>query len=278
MQALQAGEVDLVPSVSPEQLGELDYYVPTDAPAWTAFVKLNAHDSLLSDQKVREALNYAVDKESIVDGLFAGYATPLACQFQGSQPFANKELEPWPYDPEKAKELIEEAGATGKKLTIDWSTGLWTLDRQVGQLVQQELSETGLDVTIRFNPPESQLEKVYEAGASAGQGQFTGTSDALGDASRSIGLFLPSEGLISIYTNKALDAKIAAAEINSDADARAAAYREIMADSCEQAAVLYLYEWDEIFGLSNRLTWNPGANSTGGRWYYEEMTVVEPCS
>jgi peptide/nickel transport system substrate-binding protein len=276
LQAMQAGEADLVPTVSPDQLGQLDHYVPSEGPVWSSFARLNSHDDLLSDQKVREALNYAVDKQAIVDGLFAGFGEVSPCQVAGFQPDADRSLEPYPYDPEKAKELVEEAGATGKKLTIDWSSGYFTMDRPLGELLQEQLGQTGLDVTVRFNPGEKHLEKAFVTGADGDQATYFGSTDPLGDISRNVILWLKGEGPVSVYENKQLDAKIAAAETEEDTTKRSERFREVLADACDQAALLYLVDWADLFALSDRLTWNPGVYSTGGRWAFDDMTVVEP--
>jgi peptide/nickel transport system substrate-binding protein len=138
------------------------------------------------------------------------------------------------------------------------------------------LSATGLDVKIAFLPYEKLIEHLYVTGEKAGQALFIGASNPLGDISHNPVQFLPTDGVVSVYSNKQIDKEIKGAEVETDPKVRQEKFEEVLGTACEQAAMLDTIEWKEIFGFSNRLTWNPGVYSTGGRWSYDDMTVVEP--
>ena len=110
---IQSGQVQVAEAIPPENVRELRR-VPgvtvTVKPALRTFgMGINLNRPALQDIRVRQALNYAVNKELIVKALFQGNATvlrsPLAPQTAGYV-----EVGPWPYDPPKARRLLDEAG------------------------------------------------------------------------------------------------------------------------------------------------------------------------
>jgi len=82
------------------------------AELWTRNVTFNMDLEKFQDKSVRQAFNYAIDEDLIIEKLAAGKAYPAAGWLPTSSPAYNPDLEPYGYDPEKAKELMEEAGYT----------------------------------------------------------------------------------------------------------------------------------------------------------------------
>jgi len=111
------------------------------------------------DRRVRQAVSYAIDTEAIVNEIYAGFAT------QASQPLPpnvlghNEDLEPYPYDPEQAQSLLEEAGY-GDGFSFELATfqnprGYNPSPIQTAETVASNLSEIGIDATINqqsFSP------------------------------------------------------------------------------------------------------------------------------
>lgn len=115
---LETGEVDLapIPISSAEQLAGVEGVSVIEVPAGTQSTMFCIGytynpESPCDDQRVREALSLAIDRQAIADAVYLGFAIPAAAYMAGPGAFGNPEdLEPVPYDPERAQELLAEAG------------------------------------------------------------------------------------------------------------------------------------------------------------------------
>lgn len=128
---------------------------------WWAFHLNNSHE-LFEDVRVRQAISHAIDKQTIIDNVFLGFATegtgPL---IPALEPYYNPDVKTYPFDPEKAKELLAEAGwkdtdgdgildKDGKPFRFEISSiqGNSTIERS-SIIIQQNLKDIGLDPYIR---------------------------------------------------------------------------------------------------------------------------------
>ena len=153
--ALQAGTVDLVYGLLPSQVKGVEANaknkVMTEPSTRVAAIWLDTLDNkYLKDPKVRQALNYAVDRQSIVSGTLQGFGETLATivpdSFEGHDP----SLKPYPYDPEKAKKLLAQAGySDGFPLTIMVPTGRYILGPEIVQVIASQLNAVGVKTTIQ---------------------------------------------------------------------------------------------------------------------------------
>ena len=150
--ALKAGDVDVafLPPASEVNALKNDpnikVYTPlTNRVLFIAFLP----NGPLADPKVRQALNYAVDKEAIVKNIMFGLASPLKApvpdHFFGFCP-----QQPYEYNPEKAKQLLAEAGyPDGFKMVLFHPVGRYLQDKQIAEAIQAYLAEIGVEVELR---------------------------------------------------------------------------------------------------------------------------------
>ena len=118
---------------------------------------LAEHESPLQDKRVRQALNYAIDKEAIVNSLFFGKAKMLKGQvLREAQLGFNPELDDYPYDPEKAKAMLAEAGyPDGFEIPFKFPSGRYAQDREVSEAIAGMLSQVGVKTNmISLEPGE----------------------------------------------------------------------------------------------------------------------------
>lgn len=151
--ALMSGDVDLVVNIPVDFVDKVKasgstYLSQTYAGATDVF--LMGNDEALKKREVRLALNLAVDRKSMIDTLFRGFARPIA---QGAAPTDfgyNPNIKDYPYDPEQAKKLLAEAGyAKGLSIVVQSSNGYILGDTLVVEAVVEMLKKVGVDAQPR---------------------------------------------------------------------------------------------------------------------------------
>ncbi|MGB3307780.1 MAG: ABC transporter substrate-binding protein [Thermomicrobiales bacterium] len=181
VQSLTTGEVDICP-LSPSQAVTMTRDNPDFAinavgiPAFSFYITNMdpAHTEMFSDVKVRQALYYAIDRELLVETVYLGYATVVDsyAQTPGSPGYAPDQMETvYTYDPEKAKQLLDEAGWTvvsdgkrskdGKPLSFEviYDESDAT-DQQMIPYFQEAWGDLGIDVQTAAMPFPSIIETV----------------------------------------------------------------------------------------------------------------------
>ncbi|VXA90861.1 ABC transporter substrate-binding protein [Citricoccus sp. K5] len=153
-QTLQAGQGDAIEGLSSvtliEQAQENQNLTTTPgAPTSPYVIQLNTRQAPFDDKKAREAIYYATDFEAINEGLFGGQGDMSQSFTASGGLFHEPEVEGYrTYDPEKARELVEEIGG----LTVELGTTDIVTARQVTTALQTQWQEAGIDVTIDSKP------------------------------------------------------------------------------------------------------------------------------
>jgi len=124
------------------------------------YLGFNLKRKPFDDVRIRQAINYAIDKQEIIDGVLLGLGLPVASPYKPGTRWSNPELHPYPYDPKKAIALLKEAGfedhdhdgildKDGQPLTFEILTNQNKEREMSAVLVQRRLKEIGIDVKIR---------------------------------------------------------------------------------------------------------------------------------
>lgn len=167
LQGLLAGEFDIIDTpTSPDfDLIEANPSLTlVRAPSGLVNVAtLNTRREVLSDPRVRQALNYAVDKETILEVAYGG-GVLVGTFMEAGSPWLPEDVQPYPYDPERARALLQEAGVPS-----GWRVDLvlpQAYDEHItaGQMLQGMLGEVGVNAEIRLIEWGVWLAEVY-AGA-----------------------------------------------------------------------------------------------------------------
>src|SRR5690606_32605416 len=115
---LKSGQYDLITNLPPNDVSQAPQSAAIQGQE-NPIIILDADDGITADSNVRLALNLALDKQAIADVVYGGYAVPVDGQLLAPSILGhNDEIGAFPYDPEQAKQLIEEAGVAGQTITL----------------------------------------------------------------------------------------------------------------------------------------------------------------
>lgn len=246
---LEAGEADVILRVTPEERDRLaqepGISVTTVQTVRTMYLALNMKSGPFEDVRIRQAANYAVDKQAIIDYILGG-GTEVVDNPIAPGIFGYNEGHAYEYDPAKARQLLEEAGETSPQVTIWAPAARFPQGVEVVQFIQQQLQEVGFVVDLQiwgdypayldtFNSQMAEQDAVFMGwAASSLDGEVALRQTFYGGRA---GMFINTGG----YSNPAVDRLIDAAQSTSDQEARKRLYGEaselIMAD----APWLFLY-------------------------------------
>ena len=123
------------------------------------YMGFNLKHKPFDDRRVRLAINYAIDKQEIIDGVYLGLGINIASPYKPGTRWSNPTLQPYPYDPAKARGLLKEAGFVmssqgilerdGKPFSFEIVTNQNKEREKSAVLIQRRLKEVGIDVQIR---------------------------------------------------------------------------------------------------------------------------------
>ena len=149
---LETGGIDVAIDISPDNLKTLEGIAGVDirqvqSGRRVAIAIRSSGVEPLDNPLVRQALNYAVNWDSINRNILSGIGTRMATWV--TSPFENPELEPYPYDPDKAKEMLAEAGlADGFEVTLEVPIARYLKGEDICQAIAADLENIGIDVNL----------------------------------------------------------------------------------------------------------------------------------
>ncbi|MCI0518913.1 MAG: ABC transporter substrate-binding protein [Chloroflexi bacterium] len=258
--AIQTGEVDIVGRLSAEEAASLEGVAgvkvltyPVTRVYYIAFNNMTTGlDQPTMDAKVRQAMNYAVDIQAIIDSLFGGDAKQ-ATGFVATGELGYGAVQPFPYDPEKAKALLAEAGyADGFSMDFACPAGAYTNFEEVCQAIQGYLSEVGIqtDLEIMESAQYWDLEAKKELPPLFGDSW----SETMGEAyNRMTGALFGADAAYSSWSDETIINTLKEISITVDEAARKKLYEDLQVYMQENPPFIYLYEPMAFEAVSDRV-------------------------
>jgi peptide/nickel transport system substrate-binding protein len=145
---LEAGTVDVITHVPPHMVPTLKAkgFQVIQIPS-TRVIYIGINVERIPDVRVRQALNLAIDKNAIVQRILEGAGSVATAPISPAV-FGYTKLDPYPYDPARARALIREAGWEGRELVFITPQGRYLRDREIASAVQASLEAIGLKVRV----------------------------------------------------------------------------------------------------------------------------------
>ncbi|BCQ34063.1 MULTISPECIES: glutathione ABC transporter substrate-binding protein GsiB [Erwinia] len=197
------------------------------------YISFNVTQKPFDNPKVREAINYAINREALAKVAFAGYATPatgiVPPSIQYSQSYPAPE-----YNPAKARELLKEAGYPNGFTTALWSSHNHSTAQKVLQFTQQQLAQVGIKVELTAMDAGQRAAQVEDKGQkeSGVRMFYTGWSASTGEANWALTPLFATQSWpptifnTAFYSNTQVDKDLADALNTTDGEKKAALYKD----------------------------------------------------
>lgn len=259
---IATGEADIAPNIALQDATDpaMDFSYPNSE---TVYLRIDHETAPLNDKRVREALNYAVDRTAFVGTILADGTLLATGMTPPSTIGYNTDLEPFPYDPEKARALLEEAAADGvptdTTITLIGRTGNFGNVLETMEALLQMFQDAGFNMELQMYEV-AEWENFYskpfaeDRGPSMVQAQH---DNANGDPVFSMYFKYACEGLQSGVCDETIDSMIAEATALTGAD-REAKWKELFAYIHQESVTdVLLFHMVGFSRVGSRLDFEP---------------------
>jgi len=273
---LLTGGIDLAVNIPPDDIERIESSEDTtvmSAPSQRVmlFVLRTQGDYPTADPKVREAIELAIDKEAIIESVLEGHAVPTRTRVTPGNFGANEELyDTQLYDPERARELLEEAGyADGVNIKLSSPSGRYLKDRESVELMVAMLQEVGINADVEFlewsafSTPYSnkEFEDVF----------FIAYGNSMFDGSQALQrLELEMAAGETDYDNPEVEELLSEAMNNMDEDSRLEQYQKAQEIISEDRPIIPLFQVESIYGVNDRINFEPELSEM---LYVDDITI-----
>lgn len=263
---LQTGETDFAYPLPYEQAAALEgnpkLKVTTGPSIIVRYISFNMLQKPFDNLKVRQAINYAINKEALAKVAFGGYAAPAEGVVPQGVLYAHK-MPAWPYDPAKARQLLKEAGYPNGFESVLWGAYTTTTSQKTIQFVQQQLAQVGIKLAVQALEPGQRTEWVQtapDAKTAKVRMYYAGWSASTGEADWALRPLLATEAWppklnnTAYYSNPVVDGAIAKALKSTNDKEKADLYREAQEQIMKDLPWAPLVTEKNLYATSKRLS------------------------
>jgi peptide/nickel transport system substrate-binding protein len=258
--ALMGGQVDIARNVPPSLIKQIESNPKLRVAK--ASSGLNIHftldtlvDGPMKDARVRQAINYGVDKDAIIKSVLEGNGNPVGSPLTPVMFGYDANVKPYPYDPERAKKLLADAGfPQGISITLNAPSGRYLKDKEVAEAISGQLAKVGIKAQVVTHEWGSYVTKWPDGLSPMYMLGWAGTWDA-------DGIMFPllrSGQRFARYNNPEFDRLIELGRTTLDTNERKKIYSQASKLAHDDATWLFLWNNVDIYGVSKQIAdWEP---------------------
>ena len=257
--ALTSGDLDIVPLLPPslvERLGTVSGITVSKVDSnRVLYLGFDVTNPLLSNQKLRQAIDHAIDREAITTRLLRGLGKPIG------QPVApvtfgyDPAIKTPAYDVELAKRLVKESGYNGEPIPFQYPNNRYAFGQEVAQAVQGYLSAVGIN--LQMQAMEYSAFFPLWAGRKLNSVHMFAFGPSIMDAELPLGSLYESGSSRGYWNDRKIDELIAAQRAESDPAKRRAIIGQIWKASAEFVPYSMLYNEVQAYGIRSGVKWQP---------------------
>ena len=258
---LLSGRADIITGVPPSDVGRInsepDVSVATVPSLRSVWMTMNTQKAPLDDIRVREAINLAVDMDSIIQYILEGNAVRLATIFGPTVFGYVDDLAPIEYDPERARQLLAEAGY-GDGLTINMFSyeGRLVRDREVIEAIATQLADVGINVNLQFLEFDQILNYIRGYSDDVDMMIWSNANND-SDANYNLSRNFYSGANAGYWNRPELDALIEQGLRELDPEKRAGIYRKALELIRSEWPILFMYAQVDLYGVREGVPFTP---------------------
>jgi peptide/nickel transport system substrate-binding protein len=218
------------------------------------------------DVRVRQSANYAVNREAVVNNILEGYGELLHGPFASSWLGYDPNLQPYPYDPARARQLLAEAGyPNGVDAAFDISNGVFLRDREIAEALAAQLAEVGIRVQL---VPTERAKLISDWLSGVGDGITSAQWGAAADPDPLLSWTFYKRP--AHKPDEQLNALVEQTQRTVDPDQRKRLLQEFGHYVQDQAYWLFIHAQDEFYARRKGIPWEPtpdGQSYSNMRYY-----------
>ena len=276
--AVQAGDVHLAVGLSADSADDMPKLFVRDEGIEYPYLRIKNYEGPLGDYpELRIAIAHALNTEDYIEFIYEGQAGRANCHIFGSGVFGhNPDISDRAYDPDMARQIIEDSGYQGEEISFLANGTRWTKFDELSEAIAADLDAVGLNIDFQLLAWEVWLFDEFllppipddEGKQVTGDIFLSSSSNELQDGAR-LGSYIGNT-VTSSYLDDTLVGMLEAAASELDAVAREDMYHEIMAYNCDNVGILPLLTYLSVNGGADNLSWIPRYDDTTR---VEDMTL-----
>ncbi|MGE5303577.1 MAG: ABC transporter substrate-binding protein [Alphaproteobacteria bacterium] len=254
-------EVDIISNVPPESAGRVTGRARIESTRTINIMFLGMHTSVpqFRNKFVRQAVNYAIDREALTKDVLKGYAYPMDAPVGPDQYGYSREIGPkYKYDPAKARQLLAQAGyANGFEVEFLVPLGQYNKVKDVAEVIGGMLNAVGIHAKLRTQDQDSGFAAIREGKV----GMYIFGRGAVVDPSEYLHQYFHTGVTKRLnFSDPRVDAALDAEQASFDPAQRVKLLQKAMSLLMEEAPVAWLYQYQGLQGVSNDFDFkaNPG--------------------
>ncbi len=260
--SLLAGETDLIVNVPPEDISDVEEADNADSEFLPSirsiFLVLNDAHTPFDDQQFRQAMNYAVDVEAIIESQLNEFGAPTSQPTLEGHAGYNPDVDRYPYDPDEAERLIDESGHDGEEITLHVPVGRYLGGVNVAESAAGQIDELdNVSCSVERRDFSALVGELIDPDQEVSPGFFLiGWGNPTFDADYTMTPWFRDDGDFQHFNDDEIQSLLSQADNEADPDARDSILQDANARANEIASWVFLHQQFSIYGTSDRIDWD----------------------
>lgn len=277
--ALRAGDVDLavraplewVQRLKKNEIKGVSYVeIPYAGLYRMAF---NVARPPLNNKKLRQAIAYAVDKRELIQAALAGFGTPIVQKYPKGHVWYFEDIPPLSYDPNKAKELLKEAGYSGEMIGL--SIGMTGVYPTMASVLQAQLKRVGINIKVEMLEPGAESQRTrsgdFDSHVGAGGYRLDPSDTYSGDYGCEADLTKRINNMMG-YCDREVEELINRAQIEMKHETRQELFKRILTKINEDVPLIYLASGPRFYAFGDYVKGFTSIDDGTYRWFGGGLT------